>query len=226
MAELVHLALDHGVGLVQMPCPEQCAWGGVLKTRMLAGYGRESGWARSSRLRRTAAAAFSRWTQVAMVPLAERVASQVADYRRADMEVIGIVGVGASPSCGVTCTMDVTGAFDAVATCPLHELTSATMNERVVAANIRPGPGLFTKALRSALRRRHVSIAFFEHDLLAELEGSHSLPAGLIHAIAAQPPEVVGDGEPMSAQPATWHPWVLSIRDRATQLLSWGSRDG
>jgi uncharacterized protein YbbK (DUF523 family) len=31
--QIVHAALDHDLGLVQMPCPEQRAWGGVLKTR-------------------------------------------------------------------------------------------------------------------------------------------------------------------------------------------------
>jgi hypothetical protein len=36
--EMIEL-LNSGVGLSQMPCPEQRAWGGVLKRRMLRAYG-------------------------------------------------------------------------------------------------------------------------------------------------------------------------------------------
>src|SRR5512143_830165 len=37
--EIVQLCLQRGLGMVQMLCPEQHAWGGVLKRRMLLFYG-------------------------------------------------------------------------------------------------------------------------------------------------------------------------------------------
>jgi hypothetical protein len=37
--ELVRPLLDQGIGIVQLPCPEQRAWGGVLKRRLLLFYG-------------------------------------------------------------------------------------------------------------------------------------------------------------------------------------------
>src|SRR5512146_1334310 len=37
--EVVDGLLDRDVGIVQMPCPEQLAWGGVLKRHMLRMYG-------------------------------------------------------------------------------------------------------------------------------------------------------------------------------------------
>jgi predicted secreted protein len=183
VVELAQVAFDNGVGLVQMPCPEQLAWGGVMKKRLVSGYAREETWGRRPRARHVAAAFFVGWTRVILLPLAGFVASQIADYRRSGMDVVGVVGVGASPSCGVTCTLDFNAAFDAAATCTLRELTHSTMNERVLAANTRPGRGLFTAALLAALARRHMTVPLFEHDLLAELDGSRELPTGLMAAL-------------------------------------------
>jgi hypothetical protein len=37
--ELVDAFQQQGLGIYQMRCPEQCAWGGVLKRRVLLFYG-------------------------------------------------------------------------------------------------------------------------------------------------------------------------------------------
>lgn len=39
VAEMAGGYLDRGVDICQLPCPEQRAWGGVLKRRMLVAYG-------------------------------------------------------------------------------------------------------------------------------------------------------------------------------------------
>lgn len=39
MREVVEPCLKHSIGMVQMPCPEQLAWGGVLKQWLLKAYG-------------------------------------------------------------------------------------------------------------------------------------------------------------------------------------------
>ena len=38
--EVVGPYLRDGIGICQLPCPEQLAWGGVLKRRLLTVYGR------------------------------------------------------------------------------------------------------------------------------------------------------------------------------------------
>ena len=43
VAELVDEAERRGWGVYQMPCPEQRAWGGVLKRHMLRAYGSKGG---------------------------------------------------------------------------------------------------------------------------------------------------------------------------------------
>lgn len=44
VTEIVGRYLDEGVGICQLPCPEQRAWGGVLKRRMLIAYGSAGTW--------------------------------------------------------------------------------------------------------------------------------------------------------------------------------------
>jgi uncharacterized protein YbbK (DUF523 family) len=181
--EVVQAALESGVGLVQLPCPEQQTWGGVLKPLLLAGYARDRGWAARRLLRHAAADGLAAYSRARFRRLAAQVADLVADYQQAGMEVVGIVGIGASPSCGVACTLDLRRSVDVVAPCPLATITPDLVN-RAVGDGVRPGAGLFVAELRAALRRRGVPVRFFEHDLLRELEGGVDLPPGLAEALA------------------------------------------
>ena len=84
--------LRSGVGVYQMPCPEQQAWGGVLKRRMLRAYG-----LRDSALYRFRGALFRLFvshTRVRYRRVAARVAARHRDYSRAGVRVLGVVGVG------------------------------------------------------------------------------------------------------------------------------------
>jgi uncharacterized protein YbbK (DUF523 family) len=44
LTELATGYLDGGIGICQLPCPEQRAWGGVLKRRMLVAFGSGGTW--------------------------------------------------------------------------------------------------------------------------------------------------------------------------------------
>ena len=165
--EVVDDWLGRGVGIYQLPCPEQRAWGGVLKRRMLATFGSaDTVWAPATRL---LLAPFVHYTRRVYARLARSVARDVADYRRSGIEVVGVVGIGSSPSCGVHTTLDLPAAVDALTRCPLARLDRRTVNEDVVAAHSRPGEGMFTCALRQQLEQVGVSVPFYEHDLLSEL---------------------------------------------------------
>ena len=103
--------------------------------------------------------------------LARRVAREIKQYRDAGVAVAGVVGIGASPSCGVHTTLDMRRSFETIAACPLAAVDRAMINERVVTACRVPGEGLFVRALRKQLRRRKIEIPFLEHDLIAEMQG-------------------------------------------------------
>ena len=149
VSEVVAEYLGRGIGICQLPCPEQRAWDGILKPRMLVAYDSEGTLrAPASRLLQRP---FIWYTRYVYARLARAVARDIADYRRSGMEVICLVGVGASPSCGVATTLNLTTAVSALARCPAARLDRLTLNQDIIAANVQPGEGLFMRAIRLRL---------------------------------------------------------------------------
>lgn len=166
--EIVDQCLAREIGIVQLPCPEQQAWGGVLKTRLLRMYGTQP--AIVQRFRRLALPLMLAYTRRIYRRLARQVAADLADYRRAGFAVVAVVGVDGSPSCGVGRTLDMPRALERVARLDVESATRADMN-RIVRQSVTGGSGLFIQALRKELARRHIAVPFLAHDLLAELDG-------------------------------------------------------
>jgi predicted secreted protein len=169
VGELVAEAAQRGWGVYQMPCPEQRAWGGLLKRRMLLAY--DSKGSLLYRLRRPLLRGFVWLTRLVYWRLARRVAHDIADYQRSGFEVVGVVGVGASPSCGVTTALDLKRSFEVVAACPFALMNRDVMNKRAVVDCRTAGEGLFVRALKHQLKRRNLAVPFLEHDLVAEMRG-------------------------------------------------------
>jgi uncharacterized protein YbbK (DUF523 family) len=164
-----HALIRTGVGICQMPCPEQRAWGGVHKPQMLRAYGLID--TRLYRFRAVLFRLFLSSTKLRYWLTARRVAREIEQYRDAGVAVTGVVGIGASPSCGVRTTLDMRRSFETIAACPLAAINTAMINERVVTACRVPGEGLFVRALRRQLRRRKIEVPFLEHDLIVEMQG-------------------------------------------------------
>jgi predicted secreted protein len=183
--EAVDELIGAGYGIHQLPCPERLAWGGVLKPHSLRLYHSKGGLLYP--LRGLLLSAFVVWTRLVYRRLARRVARDVADYQRSGITVAGIVGIGASPSCGVTTTLDLRASLELVASCPAAALTRDVMNERAVLGCRRSGEGLFIAALDRQLGRRGLEVPALEHDLAAELRGSQQtlLTAGPLRTLGA-----------------------------------------
>ena len=173
-----------GIGMCQMRCPEQQAWGGVLKRRLLTVYGSRGTLA--YRWRRLLVPLFLAYTAWRYRRLAREVVHEVEDYLRSGFEVAAIVGIDGSPSCGVHTTLDVWRSLDALARCPLATLDRRFVNDVVIAGSVVPGEGLFVQALRERLRRRGLAVRFQAHSLVAELAGRSPT---LVGAARPAPPE-------------------------------------
>ncbi len=167
MDELVASLLRSGAGVVQMPCPEQYAWGGVCKRHTTLLYGADRTPLRL--LRRSATWVFLAYTRLAYRRLAGRVAAQIAAYVHCGHTVESVVGIGGSPSCGVRTTLDLPAVLDDVAGLDPTRHNVRDFNQNVIAGHAKPGEGMFIAALRRHLRRRGIDIQFAEHDLLAEI---------------------------------------------------------
>jgi predicted secreted protein len=171
--ELVDGFQREGLGIVQMRCPEQCAWGGVRKPYILPVYG-----ARGTALYPSLVVLFPLfllYTRMRYHVFARSIAREIADYVRSGTAVVGIVGVGGSPSCGVWTTLDLRRSVDSLASCPVAQLNRDTMNEQAIVACRRRGQGMFTEALRRHLAYRRLSVSWYEHDLLNEIRGQPAL---------------------------------------------------
>jgi uncharacterized protein YbbK (DUF523 family) len=167
VSELVNCFQREGLGICQMHCPEQRAWGGVLKRYLLPIYGSRG--TLFYRVRHLLLPLFLRYTRWRYRRLAKEVVSDIEDYVRSGFEVAGIVGVGGSPSCGVCTTLDLRRSLEVVAGCPLVMLDRRVMNEEAITACLSEGEGLFIIALHHELRRKQLALRWYEHDLLSEI---------------------------------------------------------
>lgn len=169
---VVQACLARGYGIVQMPCPEQHAWGGVLKRHLLRFFG-----SRGTLLVQTqgiALPALLWYTRRIYRRLAKQVADHAADYVNSGFRVVGIVAVDGSPSCGLTQTTDVRKALGLVAT--LSPASKAEDLTAMILSSSVPGRGMFVKALQDEVSRRGLKIPFLAFDLASELQGR---PSGL-----------------------------------------------
>ena len=173
VAEVVEACVTAGFGIVQMPCPEERVWGGVLKRHLLRTYG--SPVLRSGRLRRIALPVALGYTRWRYRRLARAVAAQAADYQRSGLDVAAVLGVDGSPSCGVEQTLDTARVLDGLVHVDPDTVTAAEVNA-IVRGEVSAGSGMYTRALQHQLRRRGLQVPFLAHDLIAELNGEPSEP--------------------------------------------------
>jgi len=98
--EVVDEIQRQGIGIVQMKCPEQKAWGGLLKKYMWQPMG-----SRNTILYKLKGVflPFFIWnTRRIYQKIAKEIGAEIKDYRESGFEVLGIMGIAGSPSCGVT----------------------------------------------------------------------------------------------------------------------------
>lgn len=151
--ELVDGFQQEGLGIVQMRRPEQCAWDGVRKRRILWVYGASARWPLLSRLFPVLLPTFRRYTCWRYRWLARGVAREIADYSRSGYQVVGVVGVGGSPSCGVWTTLDMARSLQVIANCPLVQLDRHDLNDDAIVARRTEGAGLLVAALQQCLQK-------------------------------------------------------------------------
>ena len=95
IAEVVGVLLEAGIGLVQMECAEMLHLGLDRQTDRSQPASVASEDTRIARRMQEPAA------RAIIDGIAERTVDQILDYRRQQFEVIGIVGINGSPTCGV-----------------------------------------------------------------------------------------------------------------------------
>jgi hypothetical protein len=105
--------------------------------------------------------------------LARETADQIQDYQKSGLTVLGIIGVDASPSCGVHKSLNMRDAMEGVGRLERDRATAEDAN-LILTSTVTSGRGLFIELLRKELDKRGMSIPLTAHDLIDELGGKPS----------------------------------------------------
>ena len=171
--EIATLLTQIDCGVVQMICPERVAWGGVYKPDVyqFLGVGQAP---LIRRLLLPMAPLFLFLLARRMKWVARYTASEIADYHRNGMRVMGVIGVGGSPACGVSRHPDLREYFEWGSQVDIATVTRDEQNA-VINRVCKDGPGIFIAYLRRELGRRGIDVEFAEYDLFDEAEGKPNL---------------------------------------------------
>lgn len=166
--ELIDELQKQGIGIIQMKCPEQKTWGGVLKKEMLMGYGIKG--TPLNAFRKPYMMHFTWKTKKSFRKIAEEVVAEIKDYTLSGFEVVGIVGIKGSPSCGISSSLDLNKSSEFVANLDLDNLNKEYFNEHCYKNCLVNKSGLFFCELQKQLFKAGLKIKFIEHNLLDEMQ--------------------------------------------------------
>lgn len=170
--ELIDDLQKKGIGIVQMKCPEQKTWGGVLKREMLMGYCIKGTFLRP--FLKIYMVFFIWKTKRSFQKIAREVVSEIKDYMDSGFDVSGMIGIKGSPSCGVSASLDLKKSAQFAADLDLATLNKEYFNKNCYKKCMADRSGLFFDALKKELLSKDLRVKFFEHNLLLEMEGKTS----------------------------------------------------
>ena len=157
--EIVDELQKNDIAIVQMPCPEQLAWGGVIKQdslRIMCTKG-----TLRYILRKLSFWKFYIKSLIVYNALAKRIVKQIKDYIDTGHEVVGIMGIKGSPSCGLNVALNLKQTWEYFAAMPLEKLSPRMYFEQNF---MMPDSGLYVKALMKHLEKQKVNVQWYEED--------------------------------------------------------------
>jgi predicted secreted protein len=169
---MIETALEKGYGIVQMPCPEQQAWGGVLKKYMWLGFGKKR--TLIYKFRGILLPLFLFYIKYIYKRIARNVVKELIDYHKSGFQIIGIVGIDGSPTCGVKASLDMARSFEFFASLDPGSIDRNYMNNQMYKTCLVERRGLFISEIKNFLRKRGMHIAVFSHSILDEIKGNYA----------------------------------------------------
>lgn len=171
ISEIIDQCVKNDIGIVQMPCPEQKAWGGVIKQWLISALGDRRLLMKPFRL--IFFPLFLFYTKYVYRRLALNVANEIEDYVKSGFDVIGIVGIDGSPSCGVNQTLDIYEVLPLLAQFTKDAFDQEKMNAMIRSCQAQ-GRGLFINVLKNTLDKRKTKVHLLAHDLISEMDSQQS----------------------------------------------------
>jgi predicted secreted protein len=160
-----------GYGIIQLPCPEQKAWGGVLKKYMLLSYGLNNSGSPLNLFHGILFPLFILHTKWVYKKIARDTVKMLEDYKKSRFDIIGIVGVDGSPTCGISTCLDMKKSFDYCADLNIESIDRIIYNKEMYSGCLKQGKGLFFLEMDKILKRKKITITYYSHDLVREMNG-------------------------------------------------------
>ena len=85
--------------------------------------------------------------------------------------MVGIVGVSASPTCGVNTSLDITKFTDFLSDTTVEAINRRRLNEVYIKNSLVTRSGIFIDVLKNLMKKSNLHIKFYEHDLIKEING-------------------------------------------------------
>jgi len=85
-------------------------------------------------------------------------------------EVLGVIGIDGSPSCGVNQTLDMRTLFTKVSKKDVNSLTREE-NNQLITESLTNGKGYFIQELQNELKKCNLNVEIHTHSLLKEMRG-------------------------------------------------------
>lgn len=162
--EIIDEIQKNNIGIIQMRCPEKEAWGGVTKP-----YSWLSLKIKSSFIVKTFYPVFMWRTKLIYRKIAKKVVKDMQNYQNSGFEIIGIVGISASPTCSISKTIDGRKFLDYLSNKKVDDIKRENLNDFCIKGALVDGNGLYILELKRILKKKKMDIRFYEHDLIREM---------------------------------------------------------
>ena len=166
--EIVDLIQSKNIGIIQMDCPEQAAWGGVLKPLLWISVGNKDSFI--FKLRRIIFPLFMLKTKRTYKKIAKRYVKLIEDYLQNDYNIIGVVGIDGSPSCGSSKILDLY-QFELLADFNTKDIQREVFNEFLYKKLLIKGEGIFIQEMKKILKQKRIMLNFYSHNIIDEMNG-------------------------------------------------------
>lgn len=167
--EVIMEAMEKGMGIIQIKCPEQYAWGGVLKRIIWLPFDSKNSFAYF--FRRFFIPLFVFYTHLVYRKIAISLIADIYDYIKSGFTVRGIIGVDGSPSCGVYSKLDMKKSFEFYASNKIDNVNRDRFNHELYEKCLENGSGIFLKEIKKQMKKRNLQVPVYAHNLISEMQG-------------------------------------------------------
>ncbi len=154
-------------GIVQLSCPEQIAWGGVLKNYIWLSIDTKGKLVNI--VIRLIYPFFIWYTYLIYSQIVSKTIRIIQDYINSGLEIIGIVGIDGSPTCGVNANLSMWKSFQYISGLSINSLNRKDYNNNLYKTCLEQGNGIFIKLLSNKLKRKRINIKMFSFNLEDEM---------------------------------------------------------